>query len=293
MERRAEPASSHDYAAWVRRLRAAVSAWPGWRVDVLGSIGPSPSYLLLSLANDWDQRDAGRGAPRLALTAGVHGDEPAGVEAVARLLERPTEWASLLAGFEIRLFPCANPTGYARGTRENDQGLDLNRTFDHSDPPAEVALIRSALQSTGVPDLAIELHEDVDSDGFYLYELAASPPYLGDAVTAAVAAVAPINRRTEIEGFAAEGGIIRLDPARLAATVPDHWPQAIYSFRVGVPYCLTLETPVATGLSVAQRAEIQLIALRTILTQEWWRDRSDPILGGSSRRGREQIRRRA
>jgi hypothetical protein len=188
------------------------------------------------------------------------------VEAITRILERSNDWAPRLAGYTLTIFPCANPTGYEVATRVNHQGVDLNRMFDHPAPPPEVSLIRSALEAggrDGVADLAIELHEDVDSDGFYLYELS-DRPSLGKAVIESVEAIAPINRRSHIDGWAAAGGIIRPDFEQPLASHPDRWPQALYSFRMGTPCCLTFETPVP-GLPLTRRAELHLIALQAAL----------------------------
>lgn len=258
------PQPTKSYAAWLSRLRSAAATWPDLQTAVLGSVG---SYPLLRLTKPAERRIRGK-APRIVLTAGVHGDEPAGVEAVTRLLERSTDWRPLLAGYDLTIFPCANPTGYAFATRVNHQDIDLNRMFDHPAPPPEVALIRAALEAggrDGLPDLSVELHEDVDSDGFYLYELS-DRPGLGTAVIEAVEAVAAINGRPHIEGWAAAGGIIRPDPEQTLALHPNHWPQALYSFRMGTPCCLTFETPVP-GLPLTRRAEIHLIALQAALAQ--------------------------
>ncbi len=253
-----------SYPAWCGRLRAAAAAWPDLQTVVLGSVDSHP---LLRLTKPAERRIRGT-APRIVLTAGVHGDEPAGVEAVTVLLERSTRWAPLLAGYDLTIFPCANPTGYEFATRVNHQGIDLNRTFDHPTPPPEVALIRSALEADDLEraaDLSIELHEDVDSDGFYLYELG-DRPFLGNAVIEAIGAVALINRRPRIEGWAAADGVIRPEAEDIIVSHPDRWPQALYSFRMGTPCCLTFETPVH-GLSTSRRADLHLIALEAALAQ--------------------------
>jgi protein MpaA len=64
-------------------------------------------------------------AGRRVLVVGcVHGDECAGRAIVARLLARPAE---VPRGAELLLVRNMNPDGFARGTRQNARGVDLNR----------------------------------------------------------------------------------------------------------------------------------------------------------------------
>lgn len=267
--------AARSYDAWHTRWLDAASRWPGISIEVLGSVGPPPAPLpLLSVRISSTAPD--RTPRRVAITAGIHGDEPAGVEAVTQLLETPREWAPLLAPFDVTIFPCANPTGFTRNHRANGDGIDLNRTFDQAHPPSETAWIRARIAPDGVHgafDVAIELHEDSDGEGFYVYELAHGPPYVGDDVVGAVTSFVAIDPRPLIEGFPAERGVIRLDPGTLPAGPSDGWPQALYSYRVGISSCLTLETP-STLLPIERRANIHLVALKTALTGDGGRSGS-------------------
>ncbi len=257
--------AGRSYDAWQTRWLAAAPRWPSLSIEVLGSVGPASARLPLLWARLSSERPDGA-LRRVAITAGIHGDEPAGVEALTRLLETPEEWAPRLARFDVAIFPCANPTGFARNHRTNSAGVDLNRTFDQIDPPPETEWIRTRLAPNGRAafDAAIELHEDSDGEGFYLYELADGPPYAGDAVIGAVAPRVAIDPRADIEGLPAHRGVIRPDPAMLLDRVPVGWPQAFYSYHAGIRSCLTLETP-STKLPIGQRAEIHLVALKTAL----------------------------
>jgi hypothetical protein len=67
-----------------------------------------------------------RGAPLVALSAGVHGDEPAGPWALLSIVRD----GLLDARFNYRVWCCTNPSGYERGTRENAEGHDINRSFN-------------------------------------------------------------------------------------------------------------------------------------------------------------------
>jgi hypothetical protein len=260
---------TRSYDAWRARWLHAAAKWPGVSIEVLGSVGPPPAPLPLLVVRI-SPADPIRKPRRVVITAGIHGDEPAGVAAVTRLLEAPHEWAPILAHFDATIFPCANPTGFTRNHRTNGEGIDLNRTFDQPDPPPETAWIRDQLAPNSVNasfDAAIELHEDSDGEGFYLYELAEGPPYAGDHVVRAVAPLVAIDPRDVIEGFPAERGVIRPDPAMRPDGDSEGWPQALYSFRVGIPMCLTLETP-STMLPIERRAEILLVALKAALAND-------------------------
>jgi predicted deacylase len=70
----------------------------------------------------------GEGTPEVAVVAGIHGDEPCGVEAVERLLDEP------LTVDRPVTFIVANEEALARGERYVD--TDLNRAFP-GDPDAD------------------------------------------------------------------------------------------------------------------------------------------------------------
>lgn len=104
--------------------------------------------------------------PPVYLSAGMHGDEPAGPLAMIRLLED----GLLENGRRFVLCPALNPTGLALGTRESACGRDLNRDYllRHSD---EVRAHAAWLESRPVPELFLSLHEDWEARGFYFYEI--------------------------------------------------------------------------------------------------------------------------
>ena len=116
------------------------------------------------------------------ITGGMHGDEPAGVEAVLQFLERDN--TDLLNKFSFLIIPCINPYGYVHNTRETLDGIDINRAFE-TENVAEVTIVKEALGQTQF-SLAIDFHEDYDATGFYLYEGKRDEKYIGHklAVTA-------------------------------------------------------------------------------------------------------------
>src|SRR2546430_9113947 len=65
----------------------------------------------------------GGGDPvRFGLFAGSHGDEPAGVAALIRLVQRPIAEPDLGAGDRLYIYPACNPTRLEARTRLSDAG---------------------------------------------------------------------------------------------------------------------------------------------------------------------------
>ncbi|MDE0470189.1 MAG: M14 family metallocarboxypeptidase [Candidatus Poribacteria bacterium] len=126
---------------------------------------------------------------RVLITGGMHGDEPAGVEAVLRFLERDN--TTLLKDFSFLVIPCINPYGYVHNTRETFDDIDINRAFE-TDDVAEVAIVKKALGQTQF-SLAIDFHEDYDATGFYLYEGKRDEKYIGPRLATAAKAIGPLD----------------------------------------------------------------------------------------------------
>src|SRR5204863_9203059 len=83
----------------------------------------------------------GGGDPiRFGLFAGIHGDEPAGVLALIRLIEHLSAERDLAAGYRLYIYPACNPTGLVARTRLSAAGKDLNREFWKDSSEVEVRL---------------------------------------------------------------------------------------------------------------------------------------------------------
>jgi len=173
---------------------------------------------------------------RVYISAGIHGDEPAGPLAVRQLLQE-NAWPS---GLDLWLCPCLNPTGFAANRRENSKGLDLNRQY--LSPVAEETVAHVAwLKRQPNFDLCLCLHEDWESHGFYVYELNPDDrPSLAHVMIERVGEVCPIDRSEVIEGRVARDGVIRptVDPR----TRPD-WPEAFFLLTHKTRLSYTLEAP--------------------------------------------------
>lgn len=227
---------------------ADAGAAAGFRPEIYGEIEGCP---LLALT----RRTPGP-RPRIYLSAGMHGDEPAPPRALLQLIE--------LGVFDRRanwfLCPLLNPAGLARGTRENAEGLDLNRDYKAL-RSHEIRAHTAWLRHQPNFDLTLCLHEDWEATGFYLYELnPASRPSLADPIIAAVGTVCPIDQSPLIDGREARGGIIR------PATDPllrEQWPEAIYLRAHHSTLGYTLETP--SALAMDQRVAAHCAAVETAI----------------------------
>lgn len=68
------------------------------------------------------------------MIAGVHGDEPTGVEVTRWLLANLSDASDEMpGGTRVVVVPCANPDGYDAGTRVNANLIDINRNFPTRD----------------------------------------------------------------------------------------------------------------------------------------------------------------
>jgi murein peptide amidase A len=176
--------------------------------------------------------------PHIYVSAGIHGDEPAGPLALLELME--TGFFTL--DYQWSLCPALNPTGLAAATRENDQGMDLNRDYWLRESDEVVAHTRW-LDRIDTPDLVISLHEDWETTGFYFYEinLTEDHPSRAQRILEAVRPWFLPEVGPEIDGHEVreDGWIYHTAEPDL----PQGWPEAIYLAVKGCPLSFTFETP--------------------------------------------------
>ena len=200
----------------------------GWDAEVFLK---ADSLELLGLT-----RKVEKASNSIYISAGIHGDEPAGPLAMLRLLQE-NRWPE---GADVWLCPCLNPTGFSLNTRENAQGVDLNRQY-HKPEAAESRAHVAWFERQPQFDVSICLHEDWESNGFYVYELNLDArPSLAEAITRRVAKVCPIDMSSVIEERDAANGIIR--PSVDPRSRPD-WPEAFYLTTNKTRLSYTLEAP--------------------------------------------------
>ena len=203
----------------------------------------------------WEKE--GRG-PTIYLSAGIHGDEPAGPLALLRLMEE----GFFRGECHWLICPALNPGGLAASTRENRAGADLNRDYLLRENP-ETAAHAAWLEAGSVPDVFVSLHEDWESAGFYFYEinLGEENPDRAEELLSAVSGQFAPEPGPEIDGHEVRGpGWIF---HRAEADLPDSWPEAIFLAKRGCPLSFTFETPSSAPLE--RRIEAHIAALKELL----------------------------
>ncbi len=196
---------------------------------------------------------------RIYLSAGIHGDEPAGPLTLFELVK---------AGFfddrfTWTLCPLLNPGSWDSGTRENPEGIDLNRDYRHP-RTAEVRAHRKWLEAQPPNDLYLSLHEDWETTGFYLYEINTSgAPGLAGRILEQVETIIPREPNARIDDhYVTAPGLIHHRPE---ADEPRHWPEAIYHLKLYPHLSYTFETP--SRYALALRKEALNLATRTAIDE--------------------------
>ncbi len=192
---------------------------------------------------------------KLLIDAGIHGEEPASTLGLAAWLEHDA--APWMKHLNITILPCLNPHGFEHGTRGSRDTPDLNRQFDQPDAPP-TRLVARALAAERFA-LALDLHEDCDFAGFYLYELKFAPPYLGERVVQAASTLSPLSHHEPVGTFRTEHGLIRPERSRASMRAREGWPIAFHHFEHVTDHVITVETPGRQPL--ATRTALQRVCL--------------------------------
>lgn len=199
----------------------------------------------------------GQAPIRLGIFAGLHGDEPAGPEALVIFLTELLRDPSRARGYELYIYPVTNPAGYEDNTRRNRAGKDLNREFwlgTSAEP--EIRILEGELRA-GRFDGIIALHADDTCTGLYGY---AHDRLLNEALLrpalAASERILPRDQRPMIDGFSACNGVINQCFCGVLSAPPDQHPQ---------PFDIIFETPALEPLDV--QAQAAAVALQTILDE--------------------------
>lgn len=242
-----------EYAQFAARFRAFARQA---KVSEYGEVVEAGKrYPLLRLTSD--------GAPRLTITSGFHGEEPAGPLA----LLTSAAWGVAHArrrGVGLTMYPCVNPSGFEAGTRYNASGERPNNDFiryevlpgvfrdeigagetflrwvPHAGGPKETRALLQDLERQPAPAAALDIHQDAELRGPHVYayvfgDRAAYRPLLTEA-----ARHAPIAA-----GYAVGAGGATDDEGFIVAhdgSVSD------YFFRRGTRHVAVIETSVDTPL---------------------------------------------
>ena len=236
--------SPHDYPHLVTRWRKVASR-AGLRLRKLTTAGGFDHFYLQSPALD----EAGG----IYISAGIHGDEAAATEGLVLWAERNVR---RLEKLPLLLFPCLNPWGLAGNTRYDGAGRDLNRLF-HNDATPVIGAVHRLIAGRRFA-LALQLHEDYDGLGLYLYEVQRGSARWGEALLVAAAPHITIDPRRRIDGRIAKDGLIRrrVDHRRFARI---GYPEALWLHMHHSRRTFTIETPSEFALGDRVRAQVAII----------------------------------
>lgn len=234
--------SGHDFEH-LRSRWDSLARSRGWEKVILGNAGDCPVFALLN-----DKAASGEKGG-LYVSSGVHGDECAPPWGLLR-------WAEsnpiLLEEAPVVLIPCFNPVGFIENTRSDGDQIDLNRHFQDRELPL-VASWQDFLEGRKF-SMALNLHEDYDAAGIYLYEIAdeGSP---GDSFLSACQDLIPRETAPSVDGSEFQNGLLTHDPEEedLRRIVEEElnggMPEALYLYLNHAVNSFTFETPSEMDLS--------------------------------------------
>lgn len=265
----------------LNRLFYLVKTIKIFTIDFMGWVNRGPNtYPLFYLTIGGGQNI---GLKDVLISAGVHGEEPAGVYALLKFLEE--DISDFLSDYRFLLFPCINPFGFERGYRFNSQpdpdhegrSMDINRHFKSNTDCREANRIMEILGRKKMKFLfTVDLHETdpnwadeefSTSDSphtFYMWENAPDMNIrVGDKVIKKVSKMFPVCEWPSIYKDINNGGVIWYpegcgNPIYAQGTTLEAFLGKNYT-----PQAFTLETP--CGWPMDQRVLAHRVALRSIL----------------------------
>jgi len=238
-------------------------------VNELGIVGDDPIFLL--------RRDNLMERPNLLITAGFHGEEPAGCWGILLFLETASQ--DLLQNVNLSFIPLVNPTGFKKGNRYNDWGENPNSGFCHTlsgkpETSLEGNILLKHIETLKqlAQDGLISLHEDSDQDKFYLYtfEMSDAPGKFSEFLLQAGLQFFELCTDEMIEGSKANNGIIFQS---CDGSFED------FLFHEGIHRTATTETPGLSDIRKRVEANANIINVFAKFAISYGRDLTYKIYG--------------
>jgi hypothetical protein len=211
----------------------------------------------------------------LVITAGFHGEEPAGPLTLAESFAEVVAYAKA-RDVGLRVYPCVNPSGFEDGTRYNRSGERPNNDFLryevkpgewkgeltkqesflrwtlYDGGPKETRAVREDIVRFPAPAAALDIHQDnyLNQQATYAYTFGDKAAYLPMMEAASAHATVIRDSKVDENSCTDANGLIEF----CDGSVTDYFQ------RKNVPYTATLETTTRTPM-VACHA-INLIWIR-------------------------------
>ena len=234
----------HDYSNLIEIWHSLSSA-NHLRIKKFAESDGHPLFEISSLANGPEKL--------IYLSAGIHGDEPAGVWGLLYWL---LNHIKVLHEINLLIYPCLNPWGFINNSRLDSDGRDLNRYW-HSKKKSAISSIKERINGLD-SCLAINLHEDFDADGIYLYESTVRKKHddLAHEILSSGSKHIPIDSRKKIEGRWSKNGIIRPTKDSLPK---EGLPEAAFLQENFSGRTFVFETPSEYDLGIRVKAHIAML----------------------------------
>ena len=187
------------------------------------------------------------------LSAGIHGDEPASSQGLLKWAESNL---NQLSSFPFLIYPCLNPWGLENNSRWDANRTDLNRIWKN---PQNIFIAYILSRTNNLKfRLVLNLHEDFDGRGVYLYEPSrgGKPSGIAASILQASSSIIACDPRKVIDGRKARNGIIRPRPTN---PPKDGFPEALHFYIEHRCLTLTLETPSEFDLLLRINAQSAMI----------------------------------
>ncbi len=235
---------SHNYKFLLQRWRTLCRE-SGMRIHKVAELDGFPCFEVFSPAI--------LSQSTIYLSAGIHGDEAGSTEGLLAWAESRMD---KLRSLPLLMYPCLNPWGLENNSRLNVNGIDLNRIWDCAQNPF-LDKIKEKTDQLHL-SLVLNLHEDFDGQGVYLYEPSRNGRSNGRAegiMKSAGQWIQPDPRRM-IDGRRARKGIIRPRPNN---PPEDGIPEALYFYLRHKCPTFTFETPSEFDLNLRIKAQTAMI----------------------------------
>lgn len=249
-----------NLSAFEHRLHQAVSTSRNLSIGEIGRVvypGFEAPVWRVSFRPD------GTARYRILFSAGIHGNEPAGIECALRFIESLAQSPENYRDIAFDIIPQVNPWGWVHDIRFNQAGIDINRDFASFDSQ-EADIIRQSLGKDEF-DLMFDLHEDPSARGFYIYQYGLKDWQVAGRIVAAIEGMGyPVEPDVKMVVLKTKNGIIDapmwgLHYMRLTGQLSiTNYYRLYHSHNV-----FTVETP--TVLPLEDRLKMQRTAVEMLI----------------------------